>query len=547
MGATAADLKFDSLKGYLRFHDPRIELPEANETSATESSTAGLVYEEWLAARLKLLPKKGDLTQCKNWRGICLLDVASKVLSSILVQRMQAVLKELGLEIQTGFTPDRGTIDGLFTVVMALAKRKEHNLDTFCLFIDLQKAFYSVPRAALFEVLRRFGLPDHFVNIVIRLHEGAKIKLKIGETEKDIASTIGVRQGSCEGPVLFLFIMQAAMETLVWPTGVGRPEFRTIKEGCTMGEKWSRKRGVTTFELWASLFADDCAVFFNNREELVVGTQHLFSHLRKFGLEMHVGRGSTALKTEATYCPKPHKAYGDEDTGRFAVDGDGFVEFTREFKYLGSIISTSLTSDADVDKRIKSATAIFGALGTSIFKRKDISPLAKGKIYETLVLSVLLYGSECWSLREDLYARVNAFHNRCVRTMCRITIAHTIRCHIRSESLYERIGIRPIRTYYEIRLLRWAGHLARMDMARLPRKLLTGWVAHPRPNGCPLMTWGRTLKKALKNSKIATTFADWTTIAQDRAKWRKLIGDITASPTGPTARDERAARRSARA
>ena len=91
------------------------------------------------------------------------------------------------------------------------------------------------------------------------------------------------------------------METLVWPTGVGRPEFHTIKEGCTMGEKWNRKRGVTAFELWASLFADDCAVFFNNREELVVGTQHLFSHLRKFGLEMHVGRGSTASKTEAMY------------------------------------------------------------------------------------------------------------------------------------------------------------------------------------------------------------------------------------------------------
>jgi hypothetical protein len=148
--------------------------------------------------------------------------------------------------------------------------------------------------------------------------------------------------------------MQAAIETLVWPTGVSRPEFCTTKEGRTMGEKWSRKRGVTIFELWASLFADDCAVFFNSRLELVVGTQHLFSHLRKFGLEMHVGRGSTASKTEAMYCPKPHKAYGDEDTGRFMVDGDGFIEFTREFKYLGSIISTTLTSDADVDKRIKS-------------------------------------------------------------------------------------------------------------------------------------------------------------------------------------------------
>jgi hypothetical protein len=47
--------------------------------------------------------------------------------------------------------------------------------------------------------------------------------------------------------------MQAAMETLVWPDGVGRPEFYTAKEGKTMGEKWNRKRGATSFELWASL------------------------------------------------------------------------------------------------------------------------------------------------------------------------------------------------------------------------------------------------------------------------------------------------------
>ena len=56
-------------------------------------------------------------------------------------------------------------------------------------------------------VLRRFGLPDHFVNIVIRLHENAKIKVKVGDVESEIDRSIGVRQGSCEGPVLFLFIM----------------------------------------------------------------------------------------------------------------------------------------------------------------------------------------------------------------------------------------------------------------------------------------------------------------------------------------------------
>ena len=100
---------------------------------------------------------------------------------------------------------------------IGLQKRKEHNLETWALFIDLLKAFDSVPREALFAVLRRLCLTDHFVNIVIRLHENARIKVKVGDVEKELESSIGVHQGSCEGPVFFLFIMQAAMETMKWP------------------------------------------------------------------------------------------------------------------------------------------------------------------------------------------------------------------------------------------------------------------------------------------------------------------------------------------
>ena len=112
------------------------------------------------------------------------------------------------MEAQTGFRDQRGTIDGLFTTFMSLHKRREHGLETWALFIDLVKAFDTVPREALFAVLRRFGIPDHFVNVIIRLHENAVIKVKIGSVEEQIESSIGVRQGSCEGPVLFLFIMQ---------------------------------------------------------------------------------------------------------------------------------------------------------------------------------------------------------------------------------------------------------------------------------------------------------------------------------------------------
>jgi hypothetical protein len=74
-------------------------------------------------------------------------------------------------------------------------------------------------------VLRRFGIPDHHANVIIRLHEKAMIKVKIGNVEEKVGCSIGVRQGSCEGSVLFLFIMQAAMEMTKWP--VPKPQFRT--------------------------------------------------------------------------------------------------------------------------------------------------------------------------------------------------------------------------------------------------------------------------------------------------------------------------------
>jgi len=61
------------------------------------------------------------------------------------------------------------------------------------LFIDLVNAFDTVPKEALFAVLRRFGLPDHFAKVVMRLHFGAKAKVKIGEEDSEVDSTTGVR------------------------------------------------------------------------------------------------------------------------------------------------------------------------------------------------------------------------------------------------------------------------------------------------------------------------------------------------------------------
>ena len=58
--------------------------------------------------RLKLLPKKADLRNLNNWRGIMLLDAASKIISMVINNRLQQLLKEEGIEEQSGFSGGRG-------------------------------------------------------------------------------------------------------------------------------------------------------------------------------------------------------------------------------------------------------------------------------------------------------------------------------------------------------------------------------------------------------------------------------------------------------
>jgi hypothetical protein len=160
---------------------------------------------------------------------------------------------------------------------------------------------------------------------------------------------------------------------------------------------------------------------------------------------MHIGTGAMPSKTEAMYFPPPWLLYSGADTSRLGV-----------LDYLGGILlatsilrqdkSSSLTSDADVDKRIRPASGAFGAL-ENILTNKDIDLKVKGSVYVALCLSILLYGSEIWCLREDLFNRLRHFHHRCARTMCRITIDHTIRHRISSASLFKYLLIQPFETY----------------------------------------------------------------------------------------------------
>ena len=76
----------------------------------------GKVPRQWKDAVITVLHKKGDKTECGNYRGISLVSHAGKVLLKVVARRLSAYCEAKGLlpEEQCGFRPDRSTTDMMF-------------------------------------------------------------------------------------------------------------------------------------------------------------------------------------------------------------------------------------------------------------------------------------------------------------------------------------------------------------------------------------------------------------------------------------------------
>jgi len=169
------------------------------------------VPAEWEDGLLKILPKSGDLSQPGNYRGIMLLEVLYKVAGNILKARLTPIQESLEHESQCGFRPNRGCSDASFSLRMAVKKRREHGMETWVLLLDLVKAFDRVPRSLLWQVLRKFGVPEKLVRLLIALHKTVNVKFDVDEVQVILQSVIGVKQGDLLGPQLFTFHICAIM------------------------------------------------------------------------------------------------------------------------------------------------------------------------------------------------------------------------------------------------------------------------------------------------------------------------------------------------
>ncbi|KAJ4444588.1 hypothetical protein ANN_06384 [Periplaneta americana] len=153
-----------------------------------------------------------------------------------------------------------------------------------------------------------------------------------------------------------------------------------------------------------------------------------------------------------------------------------------------------------------------------------LSKNLKVRIYKTVILPVVLYGCETWTLTLREEHRLRVFENKVLRKIFgakrdEVRTGEWRKLH--NAELHALYSSPDIIRNIKSRRLRWAGHVVRMGESRNAYRVLVGRPAGKRPLGRPRRRWEDNIKMDLR--EMGYDGRDWINLAQDRDQWRAYV------------------------
>ena len=150
-------------------------------------------------------------------------------------------------------------------------------------------------------------------------------------------------------------------------------------------------------------------------------------------------------------------------------DRDG-VEFenVEAFKYLGSFVSLQHGDLKEIRVKLAKGRQQFASF-QKLWKSKQLSIPLKCKLYRALVLSVVLYISETWTMNKSTQRKLERFHTSCLRRI--ICLSYMER--VTNEEVLARSRMSTLSSMIMVKRLKWFGHVLRMNDDRLAFRAFT--------------------------------------------------------------------------
>ena len=161
-----------------------------------------------------------------DYRPIALLQSGYKIVAKVLSHRVQKVLGVPIQDTQQGFVHGRQMSK---SVMMMIAHRlsaayepdREPTDSRAILLLDFRKAYETVSRDFLFEVMRYFGFADYFITMIRNLHHNTTARIVVNGLLSDPISVLtGIRQGCPLAPLLFLLVAKILAIALLQSTQI---------------------------------------------------------------------------------------------------------------------------------------------------------------------------------------------------------------------------------------------------------------------------------------------------------------------------------------
>ena len=309
---------------------------------------------------------KGGNFEPKNFRGITLNNIISKIYSKLLVTRLDrwSQMHTKIIDNQYGFQKGKSTIDCIFILHSLIMKTLSRKKKLYVAFLDWEKMFDRVDRTYLFQKLLSEQVSSKFVKSIRSMYNKVRSTVRYRSEYSDfINSNIGVKQGDPASSILCLFLLNDILNHI-----------NSNVDGII---------SVDEIQLFLLLFADDAAVFTQDPQSLQLILNDIEQYCNMWKLKLNVNKTKIMILENGRHTNYDFFLYNTR------------VEVVKSFKYLGVYLHKNGKWNRTQSHIAQNASFSLHKLFTT-FYNLELPISNKVDLFEKIVEPVLNYAAEVW-------------------------------------------------------------------------------------------------------------------------------------------------------